>query len=178
MPSYRRFNRALRMRPITAEKHYAVIGPTSTATGAVSNHTVVDAVSVDNKNGDTEVREGCSIKAVYFEFWVRDTNNPAGVSDSFDIMIEKSNSAIPNPNTVFMANPNSYPNKKNILYYTRGLANGANDPATPILRGWIKIPRSKQRFGLDDRLKIHFYYAGSSGSSLNLCGFCTYKEYY
>ncbi len=68
---------------------------------------------------------------------------------------------------------NSYDNKKNIFYTQMGLTpNNVTYPMATI-RGWFKIPKSKQRFGLQDRVMLNVH-AQSNG--LTICGFATYKE--
>ena len=145
MPSFRKYRRALRMRPINTQKHYTSFGPLQVTSGNVATITVVSAVETSDKNVNSEVHEGSHIKAIYWECWIRDENDPAGQADNFDIMLEKVASNQSNPSASEMANPNDYPNKKNIIFFTRGLAPGAGNSAVPILRGWIKIPKSKLR---------------------------------
>ncbi len=72
-------------------------------------------------------------------------------------------------------NLGAYPNKKNILYTTQGILADANDggPTIPLIRGWIKIPKGKQRMGLDDRIVVNITAVGA----LRLCGISTFKEY-
>jgi len=43
------------------------------------------------------------------------------------------------------------------------------------MRGWYKIPKTKQRFGLGDRLVLQI--ASQGTDALDFCGFATYKEY-
>ncbi len=68
----------------------------------------------------------------------------------------------------------AYTNKKNVLYHTQGLTNINGDSAIPFVRGWFKIPKSKQRFGLGDSL---FLVTSAQALDTNICGFATYKEY-
>ncbi len=46
--------------------------------------------------------------------------------------------------------------------------------SVPLFRGWVKIPKGKQRFGLGDEFIVAFE---SVGEAAQLCGFSTYKEY-
>jgi len=66
-------------------------------------------------------------------------------------------------------------NKRNIFYTTQGLMNTSAGSATNIIRGWINIPKSKQRFANRDKLVL----AISAAASIDIdhCGFATYKEY-
>ncbi len=68
----------------------------------------------------------------------------------------------------------AYDNKKNVLYHTQGLTNDADADAIPFIRQWFKIPKGKQRFGLDDTLLLAVH---SQALDHVICGFMTYKEY-
>jgi len=55
------------------------------------------------------------------------------------------------------------------------LVNDQDADATPILRQWVKIPKTKQRFGLKDKLVLQVFAQGAL--DLTACGFELYKEY-
>ncbi len=69
-----------------------------------------------------------------------------------------------------------YDNKKNILYVTQGLAPANSTFQLNLVKGWFKIPKSKQRFGLGDKLQF-FIRNNNATDDQNFCGFATYKEY-
>jgi len=73
-----------------------------------------------------------------------------------------------------MAALGDWDNKKNILFTSQGLINDVDSSAMNLYRGWIKIPKSKQRMGLGDLVSWHLR---TVGQSLNFCGFELYKEY-
>ncbi len=134
----------------------------------------IDAVNVAtiSASNSTQVREGCTIKAIYVEFWVTgdDVVQGSGVA-----MIEIVKSGGASATAAEMASLDTYENKNNVLEIHQGLFNREDGVAMPIFRGWITIPKGKQRFALGDRLVIGFL-AQSDG--VNLCGMEIYKEYY
>ncbi len=79
-----------------------------------------------------------------------------------------------NPSTTDMAALGDWDGKKNIYYTTMGLYNDQDADATIMYRGWIKIPKSKQTFGLGDRIQFSVF---TPTIDLQICGFALYKEY-
>ncbi len=159
--------------PITSTKHIVNFSIANTASGAVLTRTIADAFVVSAVNTATEVREGCLIKAVYLEMWLRGSD--AGVGSTFIWILEKNEANAPAPAAGNMAALFGYSNKKNILYTTQGLINDDTGVATPIVRQWFKIPKGKQRFGLQDKLQIHLF---AQSGSIDDCGLAVFKEYY
>ncbi len=140
------------------------------ASGAITNVTLINATAVPT--GDLEVREGAKISAIYCEYWIHTDDASSGTSV---ITLEKISSGGPNMLTTNAADLGSYPNKKNIFYTHMGLTpNNVTYPMSAI-RGWIKIPKSKQRFGLGDKLKLNFF---GQSNGLSVCGIAIYKEQY
>lgn len=159
--------------PIRSKKHYVQTTLSSVSAGALSVTDVV--VSIEGAmSGPTHVQEGASIKAVYFEYWLQQATTSVG---SFTAIVYK----LPGPGAVpasaNVAALHDWDNKKNVLYTTQGLspANDSNAPMN-IIKGWVKIPKGKQRFGLDDRLSIAI--RNNNGvDDINFCGFATFKSY-
>ncbi len=133
---------------------------------------IVLSVESTVANQVDEISEGAIVKAVYIELWILDSANDG----SFVITVTKYPGTAPGMTFAESNSLGTYENKKNILYTTQGLSanNGVGNPV-PIIRQWIKIPRSKQRFGLGDRLRICI--ANNGLNNLEYCGFATYKEY-
>ncbi len=161
------------MRPvINTEKHYIQISLATVAAGAIFGSSLVNAVAVPT-TAAPEVREGAKVSAIYIEMWIQTDDAALGSSI---ITVEKR----PGGDTTFMtaaesAALNAYTNKKNILFTQMGLTpNNVTYPMATV-KGWFKIPKSKQRMGLNDRIIINVH-AQSNG--LNICGFATYKEQY
>ncbi len=156
---------------VHSTKHYTQFSLATVTAGAVANNVFVDAVAVGNKNLDKEVEEGSSVKAIYVEHWVRSGELSPG---SYVYAIYK----VPGGGSAFtavqMASLFTADNKKNILFTSQALTNDSNADAINIVRGWVKIPKSKQRMGLGDRI-IGSHFAQALDS--NICGFATYKEY-
>ncbi len=160
------------MRPVVhSTKHLVQTSLSTIVAGAVTSTTLAIAVPIADKNLVTEVEEGAVVKACYVEDWLRTADTAGG---SFVYIIVKHPSATNNPTAVEMAALSDWDNKKNILFTSMGLLNDQDADATPITRGWYKVPKGKQRFGLGDTLKIHVF---AQSLDLQRCGFALYKEY-
>ncbi len=158
---------------VHSEKHYFQMSIFTVVASAIAQREIIKSVAVDAKDSVSEVTEGSVIKAVYVELWVRASEVSPG---SFVVTLEK----LPGGMTVNMSAAQSaalgdYPNKKNILFCSQALTNDQDADAIPILRQWVKIPKSKQRFGLGDALTLNLHAIGAI--DLVFCGFATYKEY-
>ncbi len=160
------------MRPVVnTEKHVPQFSLFAIAAGAISNLALAAAVAVPSVA--VHVREGAKISAVYVEMWVTSDDAAAG---TVIFTLEK----VPGTQTVLMtaaqsAVLNDYPNKKNILHTQMGLIGSNVQYPMAVIKGWIKVPKSKQRFGLNDRLHLNIH-AQSNG--IAACGFALYKEQY
>jgi len=162
------------VRPMVhSTKHYVQTSISSITGGAEGEVVIVSAVAVSDKNTASEVEEGSSIKAVYFEHWLK--AGEASNSGSFVLTVAKFPSGLPSFTFTEMASLDNAENKKNIFYTSQGLMNINSGSATNVLKFWIKIPKSKQRFGLGDRLILQISAAASI--DLDHCGMTTYKEY-
>ncbi len=161
------------MRPVIhSTKHYVQITRSTVLTVARNIEDIVLSVEGTVANAVDEVVEGAVVKAIYLELWLMNSSN-----DGSDVVIvAKHPSSETGPPFGTMNSLGTYTNKKNILFVHQGLSsnNGVGNPVA-ILRNWIKIPKSKQRFGLGDSLRITI--ANNGPSSLEYCGFATYKEY-
>ncbi len=133
---------------------------------------VLSAVEVANKNASNEVVEGAVVKAVFLELWTI-----GSVSDQFfTIFFAKYKGGQADASFTEMTDLTSYDNKANILWTTQGLASndGIGNPVA-VHRGWIKIPKSKQRMALGDNLRLQVASRGSA--NIDFCGIAIYKEY-
>ncbi len=158
--------------PIQSVKHYVQMSLFSVTGGASLNTTLVDALARDAAQSAISVIEGAVVKAVFVEIWLK--AGEASNLGTFGMALIKC------PDRTFpvhgdMVALHDYTNKKNIFYYTQGLINTEGDSATPVFRGWLKIPKGKQRFGLGDRLLLVL--TAQTTTDLDACGFATYKEY-
>ncbi len=118
------------------------------------------------------VAEGCSVKAFWLELWIQ---NSAPAIGSFTFIVYKNPGGSNNVASADMAALHDWDNKKNILYTTQGLAPGNEEQILNIFKGWIKIPKGKQRFGLGD--KMQFAIRNNTTYDINFCGLVIYKEY-
>ncbi len=158
--------------PIHSVKHYVQTSLTTIATGIKLDILLIDAVKLLDVSLVSEVAEGAVVKAIYIELWILgDTGDASQIT-----VLAKQPSGLSAFNTTQMAALGAADNKKNILFVSQGLASndGIANPIN-IMRGWYKIPKSKQRFGLGDTLKLQIFAQGAAG--LEICGFATYKEY-
>ncbi len=153
--------------PIHSEKHYVQISRSTVTTVTRNNEDIVII-----GGGVDGVVEGAIVKAVYFELWVLDSGN----AGSHVVIIGKNVSGSLGPSFGQINALGTYDEKKNVLFTHQGLSpNDGIDPPVNVIRGWIKIPKSKQRFGLGDSLRLSI--ANNSLQDLFYCGFATYKEY-
>ncbi len=161
------------MRPIIhSTKHYVQMSLSTVTTAAVNTEVLIQAVESTVANTVKEVAEGTIIKAVYVELWAI-----GSVSNQFfTIVLEKRPSGLAGVTIAEIASLGTYDNKKNVLYTTQGLASNDGIAAPiPVIRQWFKIPKGKQRFGLQDILSLGISSRGSD--DVIYCGFATYKEY-
>ncbi len=162
------------LAPINSIKHYVQTPNSAVATGTALSVKLVNAVVAPATSNAFDVTQGAVIKAIYIEYWLIGDGS-SGIESQFVFMIEKKRDSEPDATQTNMLNLGSYPNKKNILYTTQGIIPPQLDGgmSIPVFKGWVLIPKGKQRFGLEDELNINI----SSVGALRFCGFSTYKEY-
>ncbi len=160
------------MKPIVhSVKHQVQMTLTSVTTASINNVLFAKGVESTLANLVTEVEEGANVKAVFIELWlIAQTNN-----QFFTITLEKVEGQAGLMTIAQSADLFSYPNKKNVLYTTQGLApnDGVGQPIRVIYQ-WFKIPKGKQRWGLNDRLQLNV--ASRGDGTIDFCGFALYKE--
>ncbi len=161
--------------PINAIKHYVQKTNTVITSGARNSTVLIHAVAVSDVSSTDDVVEGSIVKAIYCEWWIKGTGT-ADADTQFNVVLEKVPGAgATGIDFTEMLNMGSYDNKKNIFFAGQGVIGGiGGGQAIPILRGWYKIPKGKQRFGLGDFFQIS---VASTGETAQECGFATYKEY-
>ncbi len=160
------------VRPMVhSVKHYVQQSIGTVAAAAIVDTNIVQAVEGTTANAVNEVAEGSTVKAVYCELWLR---SAATAASSFTFIICKRPSNTNTPTVAEIASLGTWDNKKNVLYTSQGLVNDVDSTALSVYKGWIKIPKGKQRMGLGDIISWHLE---AVGQSINFCGFQTYKEY-
>ncbi len=163
------------MRPIIkSKKHIFQISQATVAQAAVVNAILVTAVEATGTS-PVHVEEGAIVKACYVEFWV--SQDSASVVGSYTIALYKDPSGTNAATSANMAALHDYPNKKNLLFTAQGLLTPNDGGQVPVLRGWYKIPKGKQRFGLADRLIVTIRNNNATAIDINFCGLAIYKEY-
>ncbi len=158
---------------INSIKHIVQIPRFTVALNTTVTQLGARSVLVSGSNLATDVREGATIKAIWVELWV--TGDADDLPSSFIVSFEKKNTTqtdITNAQALAMFD---YANKKNIFYTSQGLANPQNGVAIPVYKGWVKIPKSKQRFGLGDEFVIN---STAFTDGLQVCGLVLFKEYF
>ncbi len=159
------------MRPIIqSKKHYVQASLATVVAGTPNTIVICKALDIITA-ASTDIISGAIVKAVYVEFWLRAGST---TGSSGQLIIYKKSSDTTNPTATDMAALDDWDNKKNILYTTMGLFNDQDSIATPAFKGWIKIPKGKQRFGMSDKLQLTVF---SPTIDLHSCGFFTFKEY-
>ncbi len=156
--------------PIYSIKHYVQVSLTTVLAGATNPILLARGLERSLVNTATEVAEGSIVKAVYVEMWCRAGSTVQG---NVLVTLVKTND-LQTPAFADMTNLFAYNQKKNIFYHTQGLTNQDTADAIPFVRGWFKIPKSKQRFGLGDSL---FIVVTAQAQDVEHCGFAVYKEY-
>ncbi len=161
------------MRPkVHTEKHIVQDSFFTIASGAIRSNIFVIAKQDPAAAQPTQVREGATISACYVELWLTSDDAAQG---TVVVTLERRDGPVGVMSAGDSAALNVYDNKKNILHTMMGVISPNVQMATPVLRGWYKIPKGKQRFGLEDKLVLNVL-AQSNG--VNGCGVFIYKEQY
>ena len=160
------------VRPvINSEKRIVQIPIATVVMGSTANVNIVRVEQTVSSTNPTHVSAGTVCKAVYLELWVVGSAN---VTSSVAIIAYKLVSEAASPDAADMVALNAWGNKKNIFETHQGVIGDQNTNPVPFWRGWIKIPKGKQRFGLGDTFKITI--APFSGD-VQFCGVAIFKAY-
>jgi len=156
---------------VNTKKHYVQSSLFAVASGAIVNITMAIAQAVPVA-GANVVREGSKISAIYCEMWLTSDDAAAGTAI---VTLEK----LPGSATVMTAADSAaldtYDNKKNIFHCQMGLTPSNVQYPMASVKGWFRIPKSKQRMGAEDSLVLNIH---GQSNGLAACGFFTYKEQY
>ncbi len=160
------------MKAVINSKKHIVQEALGSITGVDIEHFVIAQAIEGAASSPVDLAEGANVKAIWLEMWI--TNSAANIG-SFTAILYKnpggSNAAV----SADLAALHDYTNKKNILYSTQGLTPPEDTNPLPVFKGWIKIPKGKQRFGLNDSLLWSI--RNNTTDDLNFCGLAVYKEY-
>ncbi len=163
------------MRPIIhSKKHIFQISQSTVAQAVVANSSFVVALE-GAPTSPQHIAEGASVKACYIEFWV--SQDSASVVGSYTLIVYKNPGGNALATTSSLAALHDYDNKKNILFTAQGLLTPNDGGQVPVVRGWYKIPKGKQRFGLGDTMVLALRNNNVTAIDLNFCGVILFKEY-
>ncbi len=159
---------------IKSKKHIVQISQGTVAQVAIENSTICQAQEATSTT-PTAIEEGAIVKACYIEYWV--SQDSASVVGSYTVIVSKDPGGNANITSANMAALHDFDNKKNILFTAQGLLTPSDGGQVPVMRGWYKIPKGKQRFGLNDSLRISHRNNNATSIDQNFCGLAIYKEY-
>ncbi len=163
------------MRPIIkSKKHINQISQATVAQGLVVSTILVQSQEAQATT-PAAVEEGAIVKSCYIEFWV--SQDSASVVGSYTVIVVKLPGSALLTSSGQMAALHDYDNKKNILFTAQGLLTPNDGGQVPVLRDWYKIPKGKQRFGLNDRLAVVIRNNNATAVDINFCGVAVYKEF-
>lgn len=160
--------------PIKSKKHIFQISLANVTQGALVNTVFADAQEATSTTPQG-VEEGAIVKACFVEYWV--ANESASVVGSYTVTLQKLPGASSGMTAGNAAALHDYDNKKNIFFISQALVPVEDAGVIPVMRGWYKIPKGKQRFGLNDRLVISIRNNNGSAVDLRFCGLVIFKEY-
>ncbi len=160
--------------PIHSKKHIVQISQSTVGQALAVTTDLVVAAEAPSTTPDG-VSEGALVKACYVEYWV--SQDSASVVGSYTIALYKNPGGVNTIGAATMAALHDYGNKKNILFTAQGLLTPNDGGQVPVLRGWYKIPKGKQRFGLKDELNLTIRNNNATAIDINFCGLAIYKEY-
>jgi len=158
--------------PIKSTKHIVQHPSFVVATATTVTFIDINARQLLSVNTADDVIQGAVVKAIFIEIWLL---VQGAATDTFVICCEKAAGGQPNITQAQMGALDTYPNKKNILWTSQGVLGDENTNPVPIIRNWVKIPRGKQRFGLNDQFRINISARGPA--SIEGCGLSIYKSY-
>ncbi len=161
------------LAPINSIKHYVQHTRVTNNSGAILINDIAKGVVAPAVSTTFDVIQGAIVKAIYVERWVMASQATTDPITYVYVIMKLPNDVIA-PTAAQLNNLMAYTNKSNILFTAMAIVGeAATNNAVPIHRGWIMIPKGKQRMALGDRIIT----AITSLDNLSVCGFETYKEY-
>jgi len=159
------------LRPVIQTRKHIVQIALASITG-VGSTTITLSQAIEGAHATSiQVSEGSQVRAVYVELWLAQSAANIG---SFTGILFKNPGGSNAPSDANMAALHDWDNKKNILYTTQGITPNNTTLPMNFAKGWLKIPKGKQRQGLDDKIQISL--RNNTTDDLNFCGFALYKE--
>ncbi len=162
------------MRPVIhTKKHLFQISQSTVAQAIAVNVNFINTIEGASSAPDL-IEEGALVKACYIELWL--SQDSASTVGSYTVIVYKDPGGTNPALTADMAALHDYNNKKNILFTGQGLLTPNDGGQVPAMRGWYKIPKGKQRFGLGDRMRITLRNNNLTAIDINFCGIVIFKE--
>ncbi len=163
------------MRPVIhSKKHIQQIAQQNVSQGAVVLSTILEAQEGPSTT-PSQVIEGATVKSCYVEYWVQ--NDSTSAIGSFTVILYKNPGNGQTANATDLAALHDWENKKNIFFTSQALAPSSDSMMIPVMRGWYKIPKGKQRMGLKDKIQIAIRNNNASAVDIEFCGLAIFKEY-
>ncbi len=167
-----RFRRALAIRPVNSTKN---IIDTEGALVATTNSVTDVAVGVEVQNYSStsnEVPRGGRVTSFYYSVFVF-ANNEASSDNVVDMYWWKNVGGVSTLPTA--GNTGTSDLKRFIIHEEKGLAGDLGNGGLPmVVKGVIKVPPSKQKFGLNDKLQLVI----NSNINGKFCAKQIYKVFY
>lgn len=165
MPYYRR-SRGFFKRPINSVKN--IVDATNLGVAAATTTTVTVAQTVNAyAGGVTEVPIGAKVSGVYLFVQIQQQ----AVNSNVDFYVIKKPGTTPNPTPGATGGDAS---RKFILHEEKGIPGPMNNGSPPLTyRGFIKIPKGRQRFAENDFMQVVLRGAAVYDSCIK----CIYKFY-
>ncbi len=160
--------------PIHSRKHIVQMSQSQVMQSQVVTTNLINSIEGTHTSPD-HVSEGAVVKACYVELWVGiDAGTAIG---SYTAILYKDPGSSNTATAANMAALYDYTNKKNILFTAQGLLAPETGGVIPVMRDWYKIPKGKQRFGLQDKLRVAVRNNNAAATDIHFCGLSIYKEY-
>ncbi len=155
--------------PINSQKHIVQQTLDTVAMGSNTAYTLL--VSTETPTSAHHVPVGAVVKAIFVEWWSLSEAAQPGTSTQSVEKLKGGQSVMTFAQSQAL---HTYPNKANILEIHQGIIPDANSNPIPAFRGWVKIPKGKQRMALGDQLVLN---VNSQTDVVEVCGICIYKSY-
>ncbi len=156
---------------VNSEKRIVQITLGHIAAMAQGSTNIVSARQDPTASDPREIKIGTIVKAVYLELWLLgDGQQPNTTS----VWFYKLPSGVGVPTAGVIADMNGWDNKNNIFEAHQGLVGDANTNPVPFFRGWIKIPKGKQRMSIGDKIGFSIL---AITEGMQFCGLAIYKAY-
>ncbi len=172
------FRRGQGLRPIRSLKH--VVDTNGGITGGTpSTNDVIDVVANPLNTASNECANGGRVSSIYLNVQVIQKVAAGGVDNIYMIVYKNdgNNVSAPAVDAVGVSDLRRHVIHQEMIMTGNVLTAAAAIPKT-LFKGVIKIPRSLQRSGLDDKLQVVIGHRNAEATQQsNFCLQCIYKEF-